>query len=760
MNRCLLSCVLIILLNITNGFSQYRGKVSEVNTKKGIQGVVVSDGVSSVKTDAKGDYELPANDSVKFVTVVTPSGYTYTDSFYKRIGETNDFNFAVRKVANEPLRFIHISDTETYVYKSWLDDMKSFIKNEPTSFVVLSGDICYEKGLKFHVNTFTTEELGCRAVPTLGNHDLVGENYSGEKLFEEMFGPVWYSFDVGGVHFVVTPMAGGDRWPGYTQDKFIKWFKGDLDQVSKDTPIVVFNHDIVFYDGDFTYKTDKNILSLNDYNLKGWFYGHWHVNHFKEFKNGVKAYGTSAPDKGGIDHSPSSFRVIDFDSKGELNSELRYTSVKNSVVSNLAMNSVLNVNAYSSGASTNSVTAKVGAKSYPLVKNSGWRWSVKLPEGVSEKEITVETQFTDAKLQSYVGLNASGLAPFVEWSVNYVDGGSTYMSAPVDGGDKVFYAVTDDDKSENCGLIAVDKSTGKLLWKFKSDFSIKNNFVFDGNSVYAADLGGVLYAVNGNTGECVRRLELHDYILPTHNLGITLDKGVIYAGHAKSLSAIEASTFKVLWKNSEWGGGEGTVLSIVVENGILHTGGYWNGRYTHDARTGKLLWKTSANGTTYSEASATPYKDLLYYLSPTHLFEADPMTGEVMRSAKSAHMLGTASKPIVTEDLIIVGTTDKGVAAYRRKTLLPVWTFRTKPAMVYTAAYSQDYEQTVEGSVTLVGDKLYFGASDGCLYAIDCSTGSFIWSISLGAPILSSVAVSDGSLFVNDLGGTLYKLKL
>lgn len=415
MNRCLLSCVLIILLNITNGFSQYRGKVSEVNTKKGIQGVVVSDGVSSVKTDAKGDYELPANDSVKFVTVVTPSGYTYTDSFYKRIGETNDFNFAVRKVANEPLRFIHISDTETYVYKSWLDDMKSFIKNEPTSFVVLSGDICYEKGLKFHVNTFTTEELGCRAVPTLGNHDLVGENYSGEKLFEEMFGPVWYSFDVGGVHFVVTPMAGGDRWPGYTQDKFIKWFKGDLDQVSKDTPIVVFNHDIVFYDGDFTYKTDKNILSLNDYNLKGWFYGHWHVNHFKEFKNGVKAYGTSAPDKGGIDHSPSSFRVIDFDSKGELNSELRYTSVKNSVVSNLAMNSVLNVNAYSSGASTNSVTAKVGAKSYPLVKNSGWRWSVKLPEGVSEKEITVETQFTDAKLQSYVGLNASGLAPFVEW---------------------------------------------------------------------------------------------------------------------------------------------------------------------------------------------------------------------------------------------------------------------------------------------------------------------------------------------------------
>ena len=40
--------------------------------------------------------------------------------------------------------------------------------------------------------------------------------------------PVYYSFDAGNVHYIVTPMPGGDHAPGYTADDVCRWLKNDL----------------------------------------------------------------------------------------------------------------------------------------------------------------------------------------------------------------------------------------------------------------------------------------------------------------------------------------------------------------------------------------------------------------------------------------------------------------------------------------------------------------------------------------------------
>ena len=37
----------------------------------------------------------------------------------------------------------------------------------------------------------------------IGNHTMRAGNMRG--AFESIYGPVWYSFDVGNVHYVVTP---------------------------------------------------------------------------------------------------------------------------------------------------------------------------------------------------------------------------------------------------------------------------------------------------------------------------------------------------------------------------------------------------------------------------------------------------------------------------------------------------------------------------------------------------------------------------
>ena len=60
-----------------------------------------------------------------------------------------------------------------------------------------------------------TENMNCPVFYCIGNHDLEQGKY-GEEIFESVYGPVYYSFDVAGVHYIVTPMPYGDARPEYT----------------------------------------------------------------------------------------------------------------------------------------------------------------------------------------------------------------------------------------------------------------------------------------------------------------------------------------------------------------------------------------------------------------------------------------------------------------------------------------------------------------------------------------------------------------
>ena len=727
---------------------------------KPVAGAVVTNGKHSVKSNEKGLYQLPEYDKAKFVTISTPSGYTYTSNFYHRIGAATNFDFPLKKTNSESRKFIQIADTETYQYAEWMNDLKGYIKGNDVAFINLTGDICYEKGLDFHGANFRDADLGTRVVMTIGNHDLVGENGSGEKKYESIFGPVWYSFNVGGVHFVNTAMRGGDRVPGYTLDQMIEWMQGDFALLEKGTPVVIFNHDIVFNNGEYIYKTDKNELDLKKHNLRGWLYGHWHVNSFAEFGD-VKVYGTGSPNKGGIDHSPSCFRVIEFDENGVLSSELKYNSVKNDVVVNATQSGEVVANIYSSTSNVTSAILKIGKKSYPLSQKSDWAWSADLPIGVDAQNGVLTSKFANGSVvTTSVNAEHSGASPELVWAENYV-GGNSYMAAPVVCGDNVLYATIDDNNSTKCGITAVNQKTGELVWNFTSHSSIRNNFVTNGSSVFASDIAGYVYKIDAKTGELQSEIKQQKGVMPTNNLGITIDNGVVYSGFGANFSAIDADTFTPLWKATENGGGEGTNLTIKVVDDIVYTGSYWGARYANDIKTGKQLWRESDNGARFCASSVTPYEGKLYYTSSSSIHEVDPRNGKLLRLANTEFQLATASQPIVTDKFIIVGTANKGVVAFDRETLQLAWNYQTTPTLVYTVAYSQNYEKTVESSLVLKDGVLYFGASDGYLYAINYSDGLFKWKYNVGSPILSSVTIdADNNLYVNDLGGSLYKFKL
>ncbi|MGL4852681.1 MAG: PQQ-binding-like beta-propeller repeat protein [Phocaeicola sp.] len=750
-------------------FAQSRGVVFEDRNGNGIReagerllsGVIVSDGKNCVSTDKNGNYELPSNKGTKFIFVSTPDGYTYHETFYYRYSsERTIYNFPLRKVKNESNQFVQVSDPETYNHHDWMEDLKRYVKNNQPAFIVSTGDICYEKGIKFHGENFTDQSMGTRVVMTLGNHDLVGENGKGELLYEENFGPVWYSFNVGGVHFVVTPMEGGDRRPSYTLDELLHWLKQDLDLVGKEKPIVLFNHDIVFDKGDYTYKTKSTEFSLNDYNLVGWLYGHWHVNLFKQFGK-TKTYGTSSPDKGGIDFSPSCFRVLSFDKEKGLESELRYTSVRNHAVANLANDGRVVANVYSTDNYVESVWLKSDQKSYRLKQDSDWAWSLQATSSLDWKNATIESHFFDGMVQkNTIGVGNSLQSPPLLWASSLA--ANCFMASPVYENGVVYSATYDDDSATKCGVTAFNGATGRKLWMCQTENSVKNNFASDEEYLYVCDLGGVLYKIEKQSGKIVSRLALHNYILPTHNLGILLEDGVVYAGHGSSLSAVKAADFSILWTTNAKTGGEGTNLTITKKDDLIFSGGFWRGRFCYSATNGDLMWQMSDNGANFCASAAVPWGNLLYFISSNYIHEVDARSGKTLRLAAHTQTQTTASCPIVTDELIIFGGDKDGMIAFDRKSLKQKWVFQCRPALVYTTSYAQNYEKTVESSPVLYKGVLYFGASDGYLYALDGVTGTFQWSYNLGAPILSGVTIDETNdeLYVNDMGGTLYKFKL
>ena len=56
----------------------------------------------------------------------------------------------------------------------------------------------------------------------------------------------------------------------------------------------------------------------------------------------------------------------------------------------------------------------------------------------------------------------------------------------------------------------------------------------------------------------------------------------------------------------------------------------------------------------------------------------------------------------------------------------------------------------------VLGERVYFGARDGMLYALNRSDGTVVWKLDLGAPVELPVAFADGRLFIRTNDGMLH----
>ncbi len=780
--------------------------------EQAMPGVVVSDGLHAVKTDNKGRYTLPGHERERFIFVTVPDGCK-AFPFYRKIEEgKNQYDFALlpnkKGKAGKDHSFIQITDTEIFNtdrHEDWVKSLREYADKTGASFVIHTGDICYEKGLKEHVNLMNTENFPCPVYYGIGNHDLVAGKY-GEEVFESVYGPTFYSFDAGSTHYVVTPMLSGDHRPGYTKEDVYRWLKNDLELVPKGKPVIVFNHDLLTTDNEFKYGIGKNEeVDLNAHNLKAWLYGHWHINYMR-FQGEVFTMGTGTVDKGGIDHSTAAFREVRVDEEGYPASNLRYVyldkklhvaSVQNGA-SPLAKDGSLTVsaNAYHAGSPTQKVTCTltVDGRELPpvaLARRTDWNWTaeVPMPAGTAGKKASLKVQadfghgVTVEALEEFVCTPATANsvktgkpwknllgnpehigtvadAPQPPYELAWVSniGANVYMSSPVVQGDKVYVAAVDEDLKGKSGVYALDARTGELLWRYPTRNSIKNTIAIDGDTVLAQDVDGYLYAINGKTGMIRWEKKLSVKGIPGLSEGLVADKGIVYAGSGKGLTACSVKDGKVLWTNSGWDQRDGTTTTISLGNGVLISGSQWNALFGNDAATGKMLWKADKDGLRNRGASAAIHGDKAYITSQDGLFVLETATGKVEKYMKLPVSVDVTSTPLVTENSIIFGTAFDGLIALDRETMAETWRFGASDALMYTAPYTRQEAATIESSPILAGDVVLVTASDGALTALGHKDGKVLWQMKAGAPFFNTPAISGNAVFVADFSGNVYAL--
>lgn len=781
-----------------------------------LSGVCVSDGLHVTRTDRNGAYSLPGHERERFIFITTPSGYTSDSAHYRRIEPTKErYDFGLQPYAahvgrDGAHRFIQISDTEiggTVGNDDWVEQIRNYAANEGAAFVVHTGDICYPAGLRSHIRLMNSANMGVPMYYCIGNHDLVS-GPTGEALFEALYGPVYYSFDVGSVHYIVTPMRSGDYAPGYTTEDVYAWLANDLAQQPDGKPIVVFNHDLLTTGSEFRfYKNETEYIDLDAHNLKAWIYGHWHINHIRRHGSAYSVC-TSTPVRGGIDHASSAFRVFTVDGNGDFRSELRYSyldkaltiaSIGSEQWAPLSAGGTvpLSVNTYSTVSPTVSVDylCRVGERVVvsrrPLTQQSdfNWRAEMRLPSEAVGQLVTVRVEAAYGNGERAVaersfrytgdggeaialpsgaawptlGGNASHTAAAADtlsaplrlrWTTNV--GSNLYMCSPVVAEGRLFVATTDENNLGRATVTALDALEGRVLWQSPVEGSVKNTIALSGGCVVCQDIHGTLYAFDQRDGRLVWRRDLGVGAIPALNDGLTAEGDTVYAGTGRGLCAVVGSTGEVLWVNDDWNRREGCTATLSVGDSFVIGHSHWDALHANDKHTGRALWHASAHGLRNRSAAPAVVDGKLYLASGTSFFVLDGRTGTVLARRELNRNVDVASTPLVTDTEIIFGTATDGLLALDRETLDEKWLFATSPALIYSSPYTRNPSRTVETTPILSGERFYFGASDGCLYAVNRHTGALEWRYATGAPIFGSVSVVGNALYAVDFGGNVY----
>jgi hypothetical protein len=232
--------------------------------ERGIAGVAVSNQDTVVTTDASGAFRLPGvGTGVIFVS--TPNAYRSVGPWWRAANSTQPLSFALtREQPGAEFTFIHASDTHiSPASLARTQRLRTLVDSIRPGMLLITGDLVRdalrvsEAEATGYYELFARERNAFRTpvftVP--GNHENFGIERDtshvptthplyGREMYHHYFGPDYYSFTRGGVHFVGLNTVDIDdqRYYGHVDSLQIAWLERDLALVPADMPVVTFDH--------------------------------------------------------------------------------------------------------------------------------------------------------------------------------------------------------------------------------------------------------------------------------------------------------------------------------------------------------------------------------------------------------------------------------------------------------------------------------------------------------------------------------------
>lgn len=251
------------------GLRTYFGTVTSGG--QGLADVAVSDGMQVVYTDSAGYYHMYSTCGGDFIFISLPAGYAArlpdgTASYYRPLSGPSGprrYDFDLPKLSSlEDCHTLIVGADPQVAYPEelplldgLLTDLKAHVSSDyadQSVYGMLLGDMV--GSLSQETPSLVDirqrfEDLGIPFFYVAGNHDMdldIRSNQGSKRTFEAHYGPRYYSFNRGKVHYVVlddvfsTGRAGG--YIGYLDEQQLQWLEQDLARIAHGSLVIVSLH--------------------------------------------------------------------------------------------------------------------------------------------------------------------------------------------------------------------------------------------------------------------------------------------------------------------------------------------------------------------------------------------------------------------------------------------------------------------------------------------------------------------------------------
>jgi hypothetical protein len=243
-----------------------KGKVSAKG--KGLANISVSDGYDIVQTNAKGQFTLQPHSNARFIFIIQPAGYQFPHNngianFYTTIDPSKkeqvvEFALVPLEVSDDKHAFIIWGDTQILDKEDarQLNEISApetrkvieSLGNQPVHGIAL-GDLVFDKFDLYPDYKAAVAKTGVPFFQVIGNHDMdlgARSDEQSDKTYCEHFGPTYYSFNRGKVHYVVLDNVFNIRanrgYMGYIPENQLAWLEKDLSMVPAGSTVIVSLH--------------------------------------------------------------------------------------------------------------------------------------------------------------------------------------------------------------------------------------------------------------------------------------------------------------------------------------------------------------------------------------------------------------------------------------------------------------------------------------------------------------------------------------